>query len=207
MKTDARAARAAQIEAAAYRLLEQKGYAGLSMQGVAKAAKASMETLYRWYGDKTGLFRALIAGNTATLGDTLAGAEAEGSDAALERTGVALLTMLLGPAAVALNRAAAADPSGALGRALAEGGRDVVAPRVASLMQRAQEQGVLGAAPPRDQAELWFALLIGDLQLRRVTGALPPLSPDAIRARTRAANTALCRLFPPSDLDSGAPMA
>ena len=71
MRDEARTKRAEEIEAAAYRLLEERGYDGLSMQAVAKAAKASNETLYRWYGDKLGLFSALIAGNTATVGAVL----------------------------------------------------------------------------------------------------------------------------------------
>ncbi|WP_238366805.1 TetR/AcrR family transcriptional regulator [Mesobacterium pallidum] len=207
MKTDARNARAAQIEAAAYALLADKGYAGLSMNGVAKAAKASMETLYRWYGDKTGLIRALIAGNTASLEDTLEVAEDADAGDALDQAGARLLTMLLGPAAVALNRAAAADASGDLGRLLAEGGREVVAPRIAALMGRAQAQGVLGPAPEAEQAEAWFALLIGDLQLRRVTGALPQPGAAFIEARSTQALARLTRLFPPARLDSGAPMA
>ena len=45
-----------EIEAAAYRLLEERGFAGTGMQAIAQAAHASNETLYRWYGDKTGLY-------------------------------------------------------------------------------------------------------------------------------------------------------
>ncbi len=41
------------IAAAAYRLLEQHGFAATTMQAIAREARASMETFYRWYGDKT----------------------------------------------------------------------------------------------------------------------------------------------------------
>ena len=58
-----RSLRQQQIEAAAYEVLEAKGYGGTSMQGIAKHARASNETLYNWYGDKQGLFRALVTRN------------------------------------------------------------------------------------------------------------------------------------------------
>ncbi len=63
MRKSARAERARQIEETAYALLDQHGLEGLSIQALAKAARASNETLYRWYGDKTGLFKALVVRN------------------------------------------------------------------------------------------------------------------------------------------------
>ena len=114
MREDARRKRAAEIEAAAYAVLEKKGYDGLSMLAVAKAAKASNETLYRWYGDKLGLFAALIDGNTQVVRDALGGDDGDTPLEDLARVGPKLLTMLLGPRAVALNRAAAVDGSGSV---------------------------------------------------------------------------------------------
>lgn len=165
------------------------------MQAVAKRAKASNETLYRWYGDKTGLFEALIRGNSALVELAIASDEADPMDV-LREIGPILLSMLLGPRAVALNRAAAADASGTLGRALAREGRETVAPRIVALMRRAVEDGQLRGAP-EDMAEAWFSLLIGDLQVRRVTGALAHPRPDYIETRAAAALDRLQRLFPP----------
>ena len=196
MRDEARTKRAEEIEAAAYRLLEERGYDGLSMQAVAKAAKASNETLYRWYGDKLGLFSALIAGNTATVGAVLEAAEGRDAVAVLEAVGPKLLSMLLGPRAVALNRAAAADGSGTLGRALGEAGRGTVGPWIAGVMAQAVEEGALNGAP-RDMAETWFAFLIGDLQIRRVTGAMAALSDKEIAHRAEVALARLKAMFPP----------
>lgn len=201
MRDEARAARAKEIEAAAYRVLEENGHEGLSMQAVARAAKASNETLYRWYGDKTGLFEALIAGNTDLVRAALEQAQDGPALDVLARVGPVLLGMLLGPRAVALNRAAAADPSGTLGRALGRAGRETVAPWIRGVMARAQDEGTLGG-DPGEMAETWLALLIGDLQVRRVTGAMA--APDArmIAARAAQALDCLTRLFPPGDLDA-----
>ena len=103
---------------------------------IAKAAKASNETLYRWYGDKRGLFEAMVRDNADDIKTTLERAINEASDPSetLRRVAPLLLTMLLGERAILLNRAAAADPSGELGAAIAAGGRDAVQPLITSLI-------------------------------------------------------------------------
>ncbi|MDJ0639084.1 MAG: TetR/AcrR family transcriptional regulator [Paracoccaceae bacterium] len=195
MKPENRKKRAAQIEAAAYELLEKRGFDGLSMQAVARSAKASNETLYRWYGDKTGLFKALIRGNATSVNDAIS---IDGTPALqqLETIGTVLLSMLLGPRAIALNKAAAADASGELGRALAEEGRNAVAPRIAELMNQARQQGDL-AGTPSEMTETYFALLIADLQIRRVTGAIEAPKSRFFVDRAARAVEQLAQLYPP----------
>lgn len=187
------------IVAAAYALLERQGFAGTTMQAIAREARASMETLYRWYGDKTGLFCALIARNTAEVAETLR----EATEAALplsdllDRVGTALLAMLLGPRAVALNRAAAADATGTLGQALAQGGRETLLPQLCRMIDGARAAGHLQGAPAEALTDLWLSLLIGDLQIRRATGALPPPEPETLSKRAQAARDHLLRLYAP----------
>ncbi len=182
MKTETREHRRQQIEDAAYRMLGEKGYAGTSMQAIARAAKASNETLYSWYGDKKGLMAALIARNTDLVRAALA--ETHGGDPLdrLARLGPVLLGMVLGPRAVALNRAAAADPSGDLGRAIASGGKDVVAPLVEALIARSDLKG-----DPAELTAIYLSLLIGDLQIRRVIGAMDTPTPTFCADRSAAA--------------------
>ncbi|MBU2992823.1 TetR/AcrR family transcriptional regulator [Octadecabacter sp. 1_MG-2023] len=191
MRPENREKREAQIVEAAYALLEEKGFDGVSMLGVARAAKASNETLYRWYGDKQGLFMALVARNVAELDAHLKVGNGELRDV-LAGFGPALLGMLLGPRAIALNRAAATDSSGELGKALAIGGRDVVRPRLVDVM--GTFHGEKSASELFAMAELYFTLLIGDLQIRRVTGVLPPLNPHEIQARSDAALETFLRI-------------
>jgi AcrR family transcriptional regulator len=187
------------IVAAAYALLERQGFAGTTMQAIAREARASMETLYRWYGDKTGLFRALIARNTGEVAETLR--EATGAALPLpdllDRVGTALLAMLLGPRAVALNRAAAADATGTLGQALAQGGRETLLPQIRRMIETALTSGDLQGASAEALTETWLSLLIGDLQIRRATGALPPPPPEALASRAQAARLHLLRLYAP----------
>lgn len=184
MKEDRRADRRRQIEAAAYAVLLERGYAGASVLEVAKKAKASNETLYRWYGDKLGLFAQMVKRNAAAGFETLTTSidETQTLEQKLSTFGVALLRGILSDGAIALNRAAAADGSGDLGKTIAQHGRDAVMPLLADLM--ASEP--LGAQfdDTSDAAETFIALLVGDLQARRVIGALPEPDLDFIRART-----------------------
>lgn len=189
--------RNAQILDAAFQMLEERGFSGLSMQAVARAARASNETLYNWYGDKTGLFRQLIAQNTAALRNRLDALPDQPPLDRLAAFGPLLLTMLLGPRAIALNKAAAADDSGTLGPALAAAGRDTVKPWVEEVMARAVACGQLQDAPPDTLAETYLTLLIGDLQIRRVTGAIAPLSEAQIATRAGRAIALLEKIFPP----------
>ncbi len=161
------------------------------MLAVAKAAKASNETLYRWYGDKNGLFAALIDGNAAALKETLQEALAQSQDPLVTLKALAplLLGTLTSERVVALNRAAAADETGALGQAIADGGRDTIAPLIAGVLATAIEHGQITAPSPRIATEWYIALVIGDAQIRRVIGAVPEPSDAHVRqlAETRVA--------------------
>lgn len=196
MREENRRKREAEIAEATYRLLDQRGAAGVSMLAVAKAAKASNETMYRWYGDKQGLFLALVRANAAEARAALDHDPGQGSALeALARFGPKLLELVTGPKAIALNRAAAGDVSGGLGQAIAAGGRDSIAPLVARTLERAQDEGHIRLPDLSAGVATYFNLLIGDLQIRRVIGVLDPLSATDRQARSEAALAAFVRLF------------
>lgn len=198
-KTDARRE---MIAEAAYRVLVRDGYKAASILAIAKEAKASNETLYRWYGNKQGLFAALVERNAQAARALLDVALASHSDplAVLEQLGPLLLLLVTSERAVALNRAAAGDvyDTGMLGAALAKGGREALLPLIADLLARAQDDGSLLMDDPAEAAEVYINLLIGDVQIRRVTGALEPLSEDMIVARSTRALRLLRRLYAPA---------
>ncbi|MES0872062.1 transcriptional regulator, TetR family [Pseudovibrio denitrificans] len=191
MRDEKKTARQKQIAEAAYDVLAEKGYAGASMLSIAKKAKASNETLYRWYGNKQGLFRDLVAQNAELVAEQLEEelAKAEHSLQVLEVVGERLLAMLLSPRAVALNRAAAADAevSGELGQALAEAGRDRVFPLLVQLLEKLKAEDYLAFDHVGEAAELYVALLVGDMQIRRVTGVLAEPSAEDVQRRSRRA--------------------
>ncbi|WP_336072245.1 TetR/AcrR family transcriptional regulator [Nitratireductor rhodophyticola] len=203
MREEARTERQAQIERAAYRLLRERGYGGTSMLAIAREARASNETLYRWYGDKNGLFKTMVEANARETREALQRAIEAGDDPleCLENVAPVLLSMLLGERAIALNRAAAADESGELGAAIAAGGRNAVAPLVEELLRRACEAGSLTALSPSTAAEQFLGLLIGDLQIRRVIGVLAEPEADFVEARVFTAMTAFKSLCDSSFTD------
>ena len=189
MRAEARERRKAAIEAAAIELLLDQGYDNLSMLAVAKKAKASNETLYRWYGDKTGLFSALVDRNAENIRRSLRECieNTPSPTQALRNFGRRLLGVLSNPAAIALNRAAAADTTGTLGTALAQSGRDAIRPLVTDLVAKVQGDGLLTGLETETAAEIYLSLLIGDLQIRLVTRAVTEWSENDIDARAETA--------------------
>lgn len=189
MPTKAQTDRRDRIEAAAYALLAQKGYGSTSMLDIAKAAKASNETLYRWYGNKRGLFLSLVQRNAAALKAQLE--DALETDApplkTLEQIGPVLLAMLVSERAIALNRAAAADPTGELGAAVTQNGRATIAPLIKAVFDRAKRDGAFPALDADDAVALFLTLLIGDTQIRRAIGGLPELTKAEVDARAARA--------------------
>lgn len=197
MRDETRSRRQEEIEKAAYEVLEEKGYSGTSMLGVARRARASNETLYNWYGDKQGLFKALVMRNADEVRSLLELELASGQAPlkTLERLGPKLLSLLLGNRAVALNRAAAADPSGELGETISTAGRETVMPLIQRVLEDARERGQLAFGDPGETAALFLDLLVGDLQIRRVIGRLPEPSAEFCQQRAGQAQARFARLL------------
>jgi AcrR family transcriptional regulator len=189
MRDENKAARKDRIEAAALELLAQKGYLATSMLSVAKRAKASNETLYNWYGNKQGLFRSLVEANAGEVKSLLENdlAQERPPEATLKALGPLLLGLLISHKAITLNRAAAADPSGELARELTQAGRGTVAPLIADVFVKARDAGILTFDDAADAVGLYLDLLVGDLQIRRVLGAVPAMKQSEIERRADSA--------------------
>jgi AcrR family transcriptional regulator len=199
MAGDKHDTRRALIEAAAYELLVEKGYRATSMLAIAKRAAASNETLYRWYGSKQALMRALVEENAREVREILEGRAATQTDAlvTLQTIGPLLLGVVTGQKAVTLNRAAVGDlaETATLGPTIAAAGRETIRPLIVSLLAKARAAGDLAFDDAEDVAEIYFGLLIGDLQIQRVIGVRDVLEPDEMRNRADRAFRLLLRLF------------
>jgi len=191
--------RKARIAAAAYEVLAEKGYPGASMLAIARRAKASNETLYRWYGDKNGLFASLVEANAQAAKDALdaVASQAETPRKLLETLGPTLYGILTSEHAIALNRAAAADPTGTLGRAIAEAGREIIAPRVGAFLVRARNSGLVTFGTTAEAVSIYLDLLVGDRQIRRAMGTRGAPDKGAIEARAKDALARFLVLFSP----------
>ena len=167
------------------------------MQGIAKHARASNETLYNWFGDKQGLFCALVTRNAEEVKAHLEAELKTDHDALsiLGSLGPKLLDLLTGDRAVALNRAAAADGSGELGATLSKAGREVVFPLLEQVLLRARQEGQLRFEISGEAVGLYLDLLIGDQQIRRVIGRLPAPTAEFCEARSKRAMSLLRQLL------------
>ncbi|MEO0543059.1 MAG: TetR/AcrR family transcriptional regulator [Pseudomonadota bacterium] len=189
------------IEEAAYVVLAEKGYKGASMLEIARRAGASNETLYKWYGNKQGLFKSLVVDNakriTTLIDAVLADAGENSGLDILIPVGERLLTVLTSERAIALNRAAAGDvhDTSSLGKALADNGRDAVLPLIAGLIEQGIGSELADAESSSDIAESWLSLLVGDLQVRIVTGQAEAPNKDAIKGRAIKAVTQLKSIY------------
>lgn len=199
MKTTSRDERRDEIMDTAVEVLSERGYRDMSMLEVARRASASKETLYAWFGDKPGLLEALINRNAQRVQTVLAhhlDGEAPPERLLLEFGG-ALLDLLLGESAVAINRAAISeaksDPT--LARLLSSAGRQSVLPGFIRLLEKHKGRGTLTIDDPAQAAEDFLGLLLGDLQVRRLLGVMPPPKKAQIAARATRATQAFLRLY------------
>lgn len=194
MQENKAADRRVQIETAAFGLLALKGYKATSMLEVAKRAHASNETLYKWYGNKQGLFLSMITRTAEAAQETLRhGLTGDQSlwDT-LDAAAPLILGMMTGQRAIVLARAAVGDvhDTGTLGRALSEMGRGKIVPLLAALIERH------APGDASELAEVYFDTLVGDLQIRRAMGDIPLLDSQVQAERTARAARVLRALLP-----------
>ena len=189
MRESAQIERRRSIEEAAYALIDEKGYDNISMLAIAKRAKASNETLYRWYGDKKGLFQAMVIRNADEVYASLVEDLDRQRDPMqiLEDISLKLLRLLTSDRAIALNRAAAADASGELGIALSKVGRERVLPLISKVLGQIKDQGTFSDLSLEEVTRLYMSLLIGDLQIRRAIGVMPAPNETELKTTTRKA--------------------
>lgn len=196
MKAETRERRRNEIMDAATQVLAERGYRDATMLEVARRSSASKETLYAWFGDKRGLYEAVIRRNARSVQAVL---ERHLDSAAPTRTvlvefGAALLELLLSDRAVAINRAAIAearsDPD--LARTLAKAGRDSTLPGFVSFLEARRQE--LDFENAEQAAGAFLGLLLGDSQVRRLLGVIPAPGKAQIDARAAAAAQSFLRL-------------
>lgn len=202
MRKEKQDARKRLIEEAAYEVLSERGYRSSSMLLIAKKAKASNETLYRWYGSKQGLFTALVEENSRQVKEDLEACLRDGDNPldTLREFGPALLGLVTSPRAIALNRAAAAEaennaPGEKLGDAIAAAGRLTIMPLINQLFSAAAKLGHWTEEETDSAVQTYVSLLIGDLQMRRAIGVQDALSSEQCDQRAQQALDLTLKLF------------
>lgn len=175
---------------AAFELLVERGYAGCTTGAIAKRVGASKETLYSWFGDKAGLFAALVERQAEATNDRVRAALTRDGDvrATLRDFAGNLLGLLLGRESLAINRAAIAELSTApeLAERLLAHGRHRTGPLVESYLARQAALGHLRIGDPADAFQMLYGLIVQDLQIRALLGEPPP-PPEAIAEQATVA--------------------
>lgn len=186
-----------EILQAGIEVLASDGWQGTTMTKIARRARASKETLYAWFGDKSGFFAELVELRgwrlDASLGNVLQGDLAP----ALTSWGEAVLGQSVGPDSIALHRAAISEAGRSeLGGILAFCGRGASMPRLARWLEAQADAGRLSLPEgPLEAAEDYLALLKGDAQLLCLLDASGPLRPSEITRRAARATKLFLRLY------------
>ncbi len=194
---DKEARRQAVLDAALIELVEH-GYKNVTMLGIAQRASSSKETLYNWFGNREGLFTALIQDNGTKAAESAQNALDTKAEPKQVLVGFAdsLLTLLTGDRSVALNRAAMTSPE--LSEILLEHGRYRVGPIVEEYLSHLNGEGVIEIDDPAKAFRTLYGLVLADLQILALLG-VKPLSDEQAAQHSSQAVTHFLKLTQPRE--------
>jgi AcrR family transcriptional regulator len=175
----------ARVLTAARECLIEHGYERTTMLAIARRSGSSKETLYRWFGDKAGLFRTLIEAEGSRTVEGLRRSLTDDGDPVeiLTDFGTRLLTLLTDDWSLTANRAAMSSPELA-GFVLAYG-RHAVGPEMERYLASVHDRGLLDLPDPAAAFTELYGLVIRDTQIRTLLGERRPTR-QAIRRQAEA---------------------
>lgn len=199
MRKSSRVPRRAHILDIAAEVLAERGYRDTTMLEVARRSNASKETLYAWFGDKLGLFEAVIRRNAGRIRVALNG-HLDGDtsvESALTEFGRALATHLLCDNAVSINRAAISEArSGpSLAGGLSKSGREPIQRAFVRYLDQCHERGLLNVGDAEEAVDTFVGLLLGDAQTLRLLGVMDAPCEADIEERAKRAVEKFVRLY------------
>jgi AcrR family transcriptional regulator len=182
----AKAARRQEILDAAFEEFSAKGYAGASMEAIARRARASKETLYAWFKNKETLLNTLFAARLDGMaGRAIAAAQVDASAAnVLPLIAEDLIRFMLAmePLSQAIDVGKAGDKAlRLLGKTISE----ERAHFVDYLLRRRAEGEIAFDDDPFELASLFVAMSQGEWSLRLGTGMLGELTDRMIEEHAR----------------------
>ncbi len=165
--------RQAILNAAALEFLE-KGYGAASMEAIAHAAKVSKQTIYAHFDGKDALFEAIIREKCEDLRIPAVFDRHRGEpvQVALQRIAETFLGRILGRENMRLFRILVSEcgrfPE--LADAFYRAGPRLAADQLAKYLAEAEAAGELAVDDAEEAAEVFFAMLRGDIYMRRLMG-------------------------------------
>jgi TetR/AcrR family transcriptional repressor of mexJK operon len=161
------------IEAAA-RVFLDRGYGAASMDAIAVEAGVSKQTVYSHFGAKDALFGAIVEGKCNELLASVSLPPVTGQDhgEALRQIATRFLDTVLASPSMALFRVVVAESSRfpELADVFYRAGPAVAIDNLAAYLEELDEKGALKIADATSSARLFYAMLRGDLYLRRLLG-------------------------------------
>lgn len=171
------------------------------MLEVAQRSAASKETLYAWFGNKLGLFEAVIRRNAGRIRLALNGhLDSDTSvESALTVFGRELAAHLLCDNAVAINRAAISEArsGSSLAASLSKSGREPIQRTFVRYLEQCHTRGLLNVEDPNEAVDTFAGLLLGDTQTQRLLGVVDAPSASEIEERATRAARRFLRLYRP----------
>ena len=176
----------AAILTAAARVFLAAGYGPARMDDIAAEAGVAKQTVYSHFGSKEALFEAIIEQKCAELMRPVSSADAlvGAPEAVLGNIARGFLETVLQAENTALYRLLIAESTRfpALAEAFYRVGPRFAADGVATYLAACHRRGVLHVADAKASAELFFAMLRGDLYMRRLLDLVPAAASAEIDA-------------------------
>jgi len=173
------------VEAAARVFLKQ-GYGGASMDAIASEAGVSKQTVYSHFGSKEALFEAIIQGKCRELlpPDSLKWSPDKDHEQVLRAFAHRFLMTVLREPNTSLFRVVVAEsvrfPE--LAEAFFRSGPVQACEVLSGYLEKLDEAGILSVPDAKNSAWEFFALLRGDLYMRRLLNLIPPPKPAKVEA-------------------------
>ncbi|OHC75817.1 MAG: hypothetical protein A3G18_12735 [Rhodospirillales bacterium RIFCSPLOWO2_12_FULL_58_28] len=180
---------------AATRVFLESGYGAAGMDAIAREAGVAKQTIYSHFGAKDALFGAIIRDKCGRLmpavTTTAAADKLHGDDHEEVLLGIAgqFLELVMAEESLATFRVVIAESARfpELAEAFYRSGPKQAAENLAVYLADLDGSGILGVADPLGSARLFFAMLRGDLYLRRLLGMAAATAPGEMEAAARQA--------------------
>jgi TetR/AcrR family transcriptional regulator, mexJK operon transcriptional repressor len=162
-----------------FRLFRDHGFASVSVDMIARAARVSTKTIYARFGGKSGLFAAVIkrwVTDPLTTLDAMLNNDVDSTEIVLQRAARAFLDQILSPHHLDLHRMLIAEATRMpeLSKLFYEQGPQKGLSVLASWLARQHARGTLTVPDPENAAEVFFALVeAGIIRRALLTGAVP----------------------------------
>ena len=172
------------LKAAAEVFFEQ-GYAAASIDAIIERAGGSKRNIYSEFGNKQGLFAAIVTGNADKALSSLPIDNVEKRDLAETLTvfGRHLLRIYMSPTVIGIYRLAVTEANRFpdLAKAFYEQGPGRTTIRLAQILEEAQKRDEIRMGDCRHLADRFMGMIRDNLHLQVVLGLRPPPSEEEMR--------------------------